>query len=209
MASSFPNQIPSIIFLLQKLKPSTVLDIGKGFGKYGFLIHEYVGIDNQKRINSKLSLAEQSNIKIDAIEVDEDLILPHLNQIYSNIFFGDVFEVYENLSQYELILMIDVIEHLDKKKALAMLNHFLAKGSKIIIATPLSYFQQELYESEYEHHISHWVVNDFKKLGYVQYQKFESGAIYLLSNQELKIRGFGNSLIKKARRIARLLRNEI
>lgn len=37
MASSFINQVPVIINLIQRLKPNKVLYIGKGFGKYGFL----------------------------------------------------------------------------------------------------------------------------------------------------------------------------
>ena len=209
MASSFSIQIPAIVYLLQQLKPSTVLDIGKGFGKYGFLIHEYAGIDNRERINPALSMAEQSAIKVDAVEADKDLLLPHLNQVYSNIFIGDVFEIYKRLQQYDLILMIDVIEHLDKAKAIELLKYFLAKNSILIIATPLHFFKQELYKSEFEQHISHWKLNDLKSLGRVEYQYFDGGAIYLLSNDKINIRGFGNSLIKKIRRIAKSVRNEV
>jgi len=209
MASSFSVQIPAIIYLIQQLRPKSILDIGKGFGKYGFLIHEYLGIDNEKKINPALSLAEQSAVKIDAIEVDEDLMLPHLSQIYSTIYFGDVFTIYKELPGYDLILMIDVIEHLNKGNALNMLRYFLEKKSKILIATPLKFFEQELYESQYERHISHWSLKDFKNLGCVEYQCTEGGVIYLLSNEKIEIRGFGNSILKKVRRIARLLRNEI
>jgi hypothetical protein len=48
MASSFSAQIPAIVHLLKSLASKSVFDIGKGFGKYGFLIHEYLGIDNTK-----------------------------------------------------------------------------------------------------------------------------------------------------------------
>ena len=41
MASSFVSQIPVVVYLLQRLAPTSMLDIGKGFGKYGFLAHEY------------------------------------------------------------------------------------------------------------------------------------------------------------------------
>lgn len=209
MASSFSSQIPAIVYLLQKLKPKTVLDIGKGFGKYGFLIHEYAGIDNQKRINPALSMVQQSSIRIDGIEVDEDLLLPHLKQFYSEIFIGDVFKIYKDFQDYDLILMIDVIEHLDKEKAIIMLKYFLTKNMQVLVATPMTFFAQELYESEYEHHISHWKLNDFKNLGFVEYQYVDGGAIYLLSREKIEIRGFGNSFIKKIKRIAKSIRNEI
>ena len=209
MASSFSSQIPAILHVLLKLSPKSILDIGKGFGKYGFLIHEYIGIDDQKRLNPELTMSQQSRVKIDAIEVDKDLLLPHLSQFYNEVFAEDVFKIYKSLPQYDLILMIDVIEHLDKGKAIAMLEYFLSKNSILLIATPISFFKQELYQSEFEHHISHWKTNDFKKLGYTDFQYFDGGAIYLLSKEKIEIRGFGNSAIKKLRRIARAVRNEI
>lgn len=208
MASSFINQIPTIIHLIQKLNPSTVLDIGKGFGKYGFLAHEYVGINNTKKIDPAKYLKNQSKLTIEAVEVDPDLMLPHLHQLYNKVYFGDILEIYKGLSSYDMVLMIDIIEHLDKEGALLLLKRLLQNGSNIIIATPIKYFEQELYESEYEHHISHWNEKDFKLLGFLDVQYFDAGAVYLLSNKKQEIRGFGNSFIKKIRRIARAVKTE-
>ncbi|MGN6343326.1 MAG: hypothetical protein ACTHML_20270 [Ginsengibacter sp.] len=209
MASSFSTQIPAIVHLLKTLAPKSVLDIGKGFGKYGFLIHEYLGIDNTKRLNSLLSMSQQSRVKIDAVEVDEDLMLPHLSQFYNKVFFADIFSIYKSLNHYDLILMVDVIEHLEKEKAIGLLKYFVSKDSKIIVATPVDFFNQDLYESEFEHHISHWTFNDFKKIGFTDCQYFDGGAVYFLSKEKIDIRGFGNSIIKKLRRIARSVKNEL
>jgi len=209
MASSFINQVPTIIHLVQKLKPRSILDIGKGFGKYGFLIHEYAGIDNTKKLEPSKSLKELSKIKIDAVEVDADLMLPHLGQIYNEIYFEDILTLYPNLPTYDLVLMIDIIEHINKEAALQLLQNFLSKGSKIIVATPKHFFEQDLYQSKFEHHVSHWTKRDFDKLGFLQLQYFDAGAVYLLSNDRLNIRGFGNGIIKKLRRIARAVKNEM
>ena len=209
MASSFINQIPAIIHLVQKLKAEKILDIGKGFGKYGFLIHEYAGVDNTKKLNPSKSLKEQSAILIDAVEVDADLMLPHLTQLYTKIYFEDIIQLYKTLPSYDLILMIDIIEHINKPKAIQLLKHLLMMGSKIIIATPIEFFEQNLYESEFEHHVSHWTKKDFIKLGYLNVQYFDAGAVYLLSNEKIDVRGFGSSWIKKLRRIARAIKNEI
>jgi len=208
MASSFINQVPTVIHLIQKLQPRYVLDIGKGFGKYGFLVHEYAGIDNTKKIDHKKSLKDQSATLIDAVEADMDLMLPHLNQLYNQVFFGDILKIYKDLNTYDLVLMIDIIEHINKVEALQLLKYLLDRGSKIIIATPIKFFQQELYESNFEQHVSHWTKKDFAKLGRVNVQYFDAGAIYFLSNEKIYIRGFGNSLIKKLRRIARAIKNE-
>lgn len=155
-----------------------------------------------------MSMAEQSRITIDCVEVDKDLLLPHLNQFYHNVFVGDVFDIYQTLQDYDLVLMIDVIEHLDKNKALALLKHYISRGTNVIIATPIDFFEQNLYESEYEKHISHWKKDDFKAIGILDYQHFDAGAVYLLTNRKTDIRGFGSAPIKKLRRIARAIKNE-
>ena len=209
MASSFSAQIPAIVHLLKTLAPKSVLDIGKGFGKYGFLIHEYLGIDNQKKVDPSSSMSRQSRVTIDAVEVDEDLMLPHLSQFYNEVFFADIFSIYKSLNHYDLILMVDVIEHLEKEKAIALLKYFVSKDSKIMVATPVDFFNQDLYESEFEHHISHWTFNDFKKIGFADCQYFDGGAVYLLSKEKFDVRGFGNSIRKKLRRIVRCVKNEL
>ena len=209
MASSFIDQTPVIIYLLQKLKPKKILDIGKGMGKYGFLLHEYLGIDNTKKIDPSKTLKELSNIVVDAVEVDEDLMLPHLSQIYNKVYFGDILKIRDDLPQYDLILMIDIIEHINKEEAILALKSFLQKGSDIIIATPINFFNQDLYESEFEHHVSHWTIKDLNKLGFVEVQYLNGGAVYLLTNKKIVIRGFGNSFIKKLRRVGRSIMNEL
>jgi len=209
MASSFAEQIPCIVRLLQKLNPKTILDIGKGFGKYGFLAHEYIGIDNTNQLNPSKTMMQQSAVTIDAAEADKDLMLPHLDQIYSKVYFGDITEIYPDLPTYDLVMMIDVIEHLDKQKAINLVKYFLSKNAVLIIATPIDFFQQHLYESEYENHISHWKLKDFKALGFAESQYLDGGAVYLVSNRKLEINNFGNSLIKKLKRIRRAIKNEL
>jgi hypothetical protein len=74
MASSFSNQIPLIVWLLQILRPHTILDVGKGFGKYGFLAHEYLGVDPRVRPDPTRTLANQSRIVLDAVESNLDYL---------------------------------------------------------------------------------------------------------------------------------------
>src|SRR5262249_27292567 len=134
MASSFASQIPIIVHLLSKLKPATVLDIGKGFGKYGFLIHEYVGIDPTKRPNPKATLAEQSRVAVDGVECNENYLWPHIRQFYRNVYLGRIEELYPTLPRYDVVLMADVIEHIKKEDGLKITRHFVSQGSRIIVS---------------------------------------------------------------------------
>lgn len=208
MPSSFSAQINTIIHICQKINPKTILDIGKGFGKYGFLLHEYMGIGEDQRIDPNLKLKDQSSISIDCVEVDPDLFLPQLAHFYQKIIEGNILEIYTTLPKYDLILMVDIIEHIPKEPAIKILQHFLTKGSNGLVATPVDFFEQSRNQSEYEHHVSHWTAADFKRLGCVSWHKIDAGAVYLLSSQKLDIRGFGRAAIKRIRRIFRAIRNE-
>ena len=58
-----------MIHIVRSLGPHRVLDVGKGFGKYGFLIHEYVGIDSEKAPTHELALKDQSSVVMDCVDI--------------------------------------------------------------------------------------------------------------------------------------------
>ena len=209
MASSFPSQIPVIVNLLSQLKPASVLDVGKGFGKYGFLLHEYWGIDSAIRPDPHRRLIEQSRVAVDAVESNLNYLWPHIDHFYRDVFKGRIEVLYKTLPSYDLILMIDVIEHLSKSDGLGVVKHFLAAGSQFVIATPRDFFQQELFESPDEHHVSHWTPRDLRGLGYLDYQNVDAGTVYLLTLKPMDLRGFGRGGTKRLRRIARSILNEV
>jgi hypothetical protein len=101
--------------------------------------------------------------------------------------------------------MADVIEHIAKEPALAILRHFLSQSSAIIVTTPKEFFEQHLYESDFEEHISHWKPSDFAFSPFIDYQNCGAGRVFFLSPAKRWIRGFGNRPIARARRLARLL----
>lgn len=208
MASSFVSQIPVVVYLIQKLAPRTLLDIGKGFGKYGFLAHEYAGVPNDAKADPARSLASQSRLTIDAVEVEPDFLWPHLSQIYRTVHVGRIEELYGTLPDYDVVLMADVIEHLSAEAGREVVDHFVRKGSKVIVSTPKQFFQQEQYESTWEAHVSHWPPRAFDFVPHVTYQNVGPGRIYLLSAEPVAIRGFGNDPATRARRVLRMIRDE-
>src|SRR6266498_1250831 len=94
IASSYEQQIPVVLYVVERLAPRTVLDVGKGFGKYGFLIHEYAGIPESRRLDPGKTLAEQSDVVIDAVEIQPDYMFPHLPHLYREVMLGDITELY-------------------------------------------------------------------------------------------------------------------
>ena len=203
------NQIPVVVHVLQRLAPQTVLDVGKGFGKYGFLIHEYVGIPTDRRPHPQLTLCEQSTVAIDAVEVQADYLFPHLEHLYRKVIEADISDIYSSLSGYDVVLLADVIEHLDRGIAESIVRHFIEDGSAIVITTPKQFFRQHLYQSDFEEHVSHWTPRDFDFAPYVDWQPVGPGVVYLVCGNRTPIRGFGHGPVTRARRIARLLLDEL
>lgn len=207
MASSIYQQIPIIIPAIQELAPATMLDIGKGFGKYGFLTHEFAGIPTDRQPDPSRMLKQQSSIAIDAVEVQADYLWPHIEHIYRRVFVGDITELHRELSGYDLVLMADVIEHLERDAAKVVVQHFLAQGSTLLIATPARFFQQVIYESEWETHRSFWEPKDFAFAPYVDWQTVGQGRVFLVAPQRRSLRGFGHRPMPRVRRFARAVRD--
>lgn len=159
---SFRENIPIILAEVEKLNPMRVLDIGAGMGKYGLLIREqYL---SKKAEQGELEPVD--DIRIDAVEDTKYLLTPRMIGIYDHVFQEDIFNVEEKLLDYNLILLIDVVEHWTKEKALEMIGRLLIHGP-ILVSTPkrTGMYKEHFYGDE-RHHITQWVPEDFKDFKY-------------------------------------------
>jgi 2-polyprenyl-3-methyl-5-hydroxy-6-metoxy-1,4-benzoquinol methylase len=129
-------------------RPIRVLDVGPGWGKYGLLIRE----------------AADPDAIIDAIEPHP--VWPALNGIYRQIWSDDARfmpsgqqdddDEWRGFASYDLILLIDVIEHMPVADGRALLSLIRAP---ILISTPGRVFAtpEEAPElPEWEQHHSVW-----------------------------------------------------
>ena len=209
MATSFAAQIEVVLNLMIRLNPRKVLDVGKGFGKYGFLLHEYYGVDSRVRPDPSKTLAEQSRVVIDAVESNPDYLWPHMSQLYRKVLVGRIEDLGPTLSGYDLVLFLDVIEHIQPRAGAALIRHFVGSGASMIISTPAMFFNQALYQSDDEHHVSFWDIKDIRGMGFpFDYQTVGPGRVFLVTPRPIDIRGFGHKPIKRLRRIARVVRSE-
>lgn len=128
--------------------PKKILDVGPGYGKYGVLLKEYL----------------ESDPIIDAVEAWEPYVIDHnLRGIYNQVYVSDVCDLPQDvLDQYELVNMGDVIEHIEKERALNLIDRI---SGWIIIATPFEHFYTDEGLPPTEAHISHWTEKDFINTG--------------------------------------------
>lgn len=184
MPSSQYYQINEIIEIITRLRPGKVLDIGPGFGKYGMLAREYLELWDGRDQYSDW------RCRIDCIEGFEKYITPLHRYIYNDVYTGDAARMVFDLEErYDLVLMIDVIEHFEHEKGLEILNYFLARGSHILISTPKFVNPQgEAFGNPFEQHRSGWKKSDFKSFRSSFIIRHHSCWIVLLGSDAGRIR---------------------
>ena len=145
-----------------RIAPQTILDVGLGFGTWGFICRAHLDVANNRY------LKKDWQIRIDGIEIFEKYIQKHQRFLYDNIFIGDAYEWVDELSRYDLIILGDVLEHLEKNKGYTLLGKCLEKSNKsVIVNIPLgSGWQRSVtHGNVHESHISRWDEEDFCGLG--------------------------------------------
>ena len=159
--SPYSHLVHYVDFLLD-IKPESLLDIGLGNGKLGFVARDLLDVMFGERYRRS-----EWQLKLDGIEVFSEYIQDHQKSIYNDIFIGDAFHVIDGLGAYDLVVMGDVLEHFPKEKGLAMLDKCFAHATKaVILFVPLGggWEQPAIYGNTYERHLSVWEQNEFESV---------------------------------------------
>jgi hypothetical protein len=134
---------PAILNLVYETPHRRVLDVGPGWGKAGVLLREYCGCE-----------------VVDAVELWEPYVTPRLRANYDTVLRADICAVPGfALSTYDVVLMIEVLEHLEKADGLELLDRI---DCPVVVCTPAEFFQNPEHELvPPETHRSLWSVEDF------------------------------------------------
>ncbi len=157
MPSSSNLQLSLITDWINKLQPKKVLDIGVGNGRYGFLCRDILDTPFEDHPN---------RIILEGIEGYEKYITDIHRILYDKIYFGNCLQLIDEMKDdYDLILLIDVIEHMDKEDGMLFLQKLIKKSRNVIIGTPKGFTtQDDVYGNELERHRSGWLPSDFKSI---------------------------------------------
>jgi len=141
------NTIPDIIRKIVHTDFSSVLDIGMGHGKYGYLIREYKDF-----IYGRFNKGEY-NIRIDGLEAYPK-VLTYQEKFYDHIYTGEIKDFTPDI-QYDLMLWVDILEHLEEKDATEQFNRYKPFAKQHIISIPKVFYKQELiFNKDYDQHRS-------------------------------------------------------
>lgn len=146
MPSCRPDVIPKILYKVMDMRPNSIVEVGIGFGKWGVMCKEYLkywmGVD----------------VRITGIEVFGGYANTAYG-VYNKVVEKDVMSVLGELEDADLVLAVDVIEHLRRKDGERMLA---AIGNRYIVTTPGYWSSQgTCFGNEHEQHRSQWKEDDF------------------------------------------------
>ena len=172
------------------LNPDSILDIGCGFGKYGVLSREYLELWDGSKDYCNFTK------RIDAVEAFSSYITPLHKFIYNNIYEKNIIEVIGKLDySYDVVLLIDVLEHFDKGQGMKLLKTLVSQNKGIIISTPKKFANQSnCFGNEYERHRSYWNKKELASFGDNYFAKDKMSLICYVGKDAKNLQ---NSLNKK------------
>lgn len=152
-------------WLLGELKPSTVVDVGPGAGKYGQLVRDVL-----------------PGTVTTAVEIWEPYVSTYnLPSIYDSVVLADArdFQDYN----VDLVILGDVLEHMTRADALALWNRIRTTAKAAMISMPIVYFPQgHEHGNPYEEHVEdHWTHEEILAAfdGITGYRTFEVTGSYV------------------------------
>jgi hypothetical protein len=185
MPTSPYAHIYCLVEFLNKMRPASLLDIGVGNGKLGFIARDLLDVMLGERYKR-----EDWQLKLDGIEAFGEYIQDHQRAIYNSIIIGDAFEKIDDLESYDMVLLGDVLEHFDKEKGWQFLDKCFAHTEQAVaLFIPLGkgWTQPAIYNNPYERHRSSWFQDDFTPMccehEIYHYQVGPYGAFLIKKNQ--------------------------
>ena len=162
MPSSTYHTLNVAVQNILKVQPQSVLDIGVGFGKWGFLVREYIETWNDR------VFPDQWTCKINGLEIFEPYTkLPHVVALYDKITIGNASETIKSELFYDLIIAMDIVEHLPKDEGMGLCTEMLKRFNKAcMINVPTGDWMNNVViaGNEAEAHQAIWEEIDLKNL---------------------------------------------
>lgn len=139
-------------------KNCKILDVGAGSGTYGIL------------------LKNLGYLNVDCVEIYSPYIVKYdLKNIYVNVHNEDILTFNMNDKFYDLILLGDVLEHIDERKSIVLINKLFNHCKTLIVSVPYNSEQGEYDGNIYETHLQSKLDNYNFNNTYPEFVKLAEG----------------------------------
>ena len=158
MATSNWQHISYCCELLFALAPTSILDVGMGFGRWGMLAREMCDIFWRGNV-----FPAQWKVRIVGVEAFARLVQPYHSAFYDQVIVRDALDVLREGQQFDMVILGDVLEHFPRAQAEEVLALSRQEAYYTMLCVPLGpgWEQGALYGNPYEAHRSRWDHRDF------------------------------------------------
>jgi hypothetical protein len=160
MPTSPFGHIETFVDFLNQSRPRSLLDIGMGNGKLGFIARDFLDVMLNEAYHRS-----RWKVRIDGIEAYADYIQDHQRAVYDTIHIGDAFDVIDRLGPYDMIVLGDVLEHFEKERAWEFFDKCIRHAEEhLAVFIPLgkTWQQPAIYGNPYEAHRSSWFFDELE-----------------------------------------------
>jgi len=182
MCTGFADALTPIGRFVEWFQPRTVVDVGVGGGRMGFLAREYGHHPWHPR-------ARGEGVHIVGIEGYEPYITDVQRALYDDLLIGDALETLGRLAsegrRFDLAIASDIIEHFEHADGLRLVESCLAVADVLLVATPRGFFDQTSEDNELQEHRSFWP----------EHELLRAGATAVLHRDESSVVLFGDRAI--------------
>jgi hypothetical protein len=160
--TSHYRQIPDVIEAVLAIDPRSILEVGIGCGKYGALLREYLTVWGHYFEPWGGVPLRMVGIEIHALYADSPAWA-----CYDQVIIGDALEVVPGVKeQFDLALIVDVLEHFDKEGGARLLVALLERAPRVLVALPAIVGETvEVWGNPHEVHRVGWMADEVRDLG--------------------------------------------
>jgi SAM-dependent methyltransferase len=204
MPTSHSSVLHPLVRVLTKIRPESILDVGIGFGKLGFLAREYLDVRAAKH-DLNLYRRENWKTRVEGIEIFPEYVGELQKLLYNQVHIGDVFEILPKLGRFDFVWIGDVIEHIEKDRGLKLIGELIEKSDRVFgLCTPYGDTEQEgVFDNPSERHLSGWTEKDFDAWPNGEVYRLDGRKLlFLISKDPMRwpIRGIGRAKVEIWRR---------
>jgi hypothetical protein len=191
MGTSQSSQLYEIINCVTFFNFRRVLDVGVGYGQYGFMLRH--------RVAGTMDLEAMT---IDGIEGFAPYVTDLQRLLYNNLFLDRAEIVLPSLPDqaYECALLIDVLEHMDAPTAHVLMGHLRRVATVVLVSTPAEWIPQSDDRNPLENHVSLWNRSALAAMGATAFLPNDQShlALFAAPQDEARVRAYA----RKRQRLA-------
>lgn len=147
-----------IVDQLRALNPRSIVDVGCGWGRWGFLAREFLELWAHR------FTPDEWAVHIDAIDAHPGTWTPIHPYVYDRCLEVDVRDWVPDRN-YDVAIACDVIEHLPKDDGLVVLERLKDHCGAVLLGLPLGWGTRQGFDGNpYEAHRSSWEESEVRDI---------------------------------------------